>query len=287
MNDPVKRHKSCKFNKVDNNTFKNAKKLSINKYLQDRKLLTESFTPIKSRKGRTKSNRNLTNNFFFKKNSDINNQNFSIANKTMKKYLSNSKINTFKSKDMILLKKQSVPINIKGKNEKNEEEKQDLTKYFIPEPINKRYKRYISSNNINHVFKSMINNNNDLDLKVNSLKKSKLHEKEHFNGLKKNSSKPKSKKKDKDKENVKDNGNIKDKENKLGKEYKELKDHKLKKNEVENKENKLGKDHKGKKSNKLKIINKEKKENNEDIITQKKYETLEKKEQKFKFFCCL
>lgn len=285
MNEPVKRHKSSKFNKVDNNTFKNAKKLNINKYLKERKLLTESSSPIKSRKGRTKSNRNLTNNFFFKKNSDINTQNFSIANKTMKKFLSNSKINTFKSKDMILLKKQNLPINIKGKDE---EEKQDLTKYFNPEPINLKYKRYISSNNINHLFKSMINNNNnDLVQKMNTFKKSKLCEKEHFNSIKKNSSKPKSKKKDKDKENVKDNGNIKEKENKLGKEFKEKKDHKLKKNEVENKENKLGKEHKGKKSNKLKIINKEKKENNEDNVTQEKYEKLEKKEHKFKFFCCL
>ena len=275
MNDPVKRHKSSKFNKVNNNIFKNAKKLSINKSLKDKKLLTENFSPLKNRKGRTKSNRNLTNNLLFKKNSAMNS--ISITNKTMKRFLSNSKINIIKCKDSNFLKKKSVPINI---NEK-EEEKQDLSKYFNPETKNKEeHKKFVSSNNINHIFKSIINNN-DLNKKVNTFKKTKLFEKEYVNGIKKSLAKPKSKRKDK--ENVKDNENIKDKENKLGKEIKK------KKNPTENKENKLGKEYKGKKSNKLKIINNEKKENIEENVTQEKekYEKYEEKSHKFKFFCCL
>ena len=271
MNDPVKRHKSSKFNKVDNNNFKNAKKLNINKSLKDRKLLTENFSPLKNRKGRTKSNRNLTNNLLFKKNSAMNS--ITITNKTMKRFLSNSKINIIKFKDSNFLKKKSVPINI---NEK-EEEKQDLSKYFNPETKNKEeHKKFVSSNNINHIFKSIINNN-DLNKKVNTFKKTKLFEKEYVNGIKKSLAKPKSKRKDK--ENVKDNENIKDKENKLGKEKKKT-------IAIENKENKLGKENKGKKSNKLKIINNEKKENIEENVTQEK-EKYEEKGHKFKFFCCL
>ena len=290
MNGTLKTYKSSKFIKVDNNIFKNTKKLNINKYLKDRKLLTKSSSPRKNRKGRTKSNRNLTNNLRFKKNLAFNfdkkeTQNISNTNKSMKRFLSKSKIiNTVNSKGMILIKKKDVTINIKGK----EEEKRDLTKYFKPELINLKCKRYISSNNIDHLFKSMINNNNnnnnDLDQKMNIFKKNKLCKNKNFNGIKNNLSKPKSKRrdKDKDKENVKDNENIKDKENKL-KEFKETKDYKLKKNAIENK---VGKENKGKKNNKLKIINKEKKENNEDNITPE-YKKYEKKNHKFKFFCCL
>jgi hypothetical protein len=295
MNGTLKTYKSSKFIKVDNNIFKNTKKLNINKYLKDRKLLTKSSSPRKNRKGRTKSNRNLTNNLRFKKNLAFNfekkeNQNISNTNNSMKRFLSKSKIiNTVNSKGMILIKKKDVTINIKGK----EEEKGDLTKYFKPELINLKCKRYISSNNIDHLFKSMINNNNnnnnnnDLDQKMNIFKKNKLCKNKNFNGIKNNLSKPKNKKKDKDKdkENVKDNENIKDKENK-SKEFKETKDYKLKKNAIENKENKVGKENKGKKNNKLKIINKEKKENNEDNITPE-YKKYEKKNHKFKFFCCL
>ena len=189
MNGSVKRLKSSKFNKVDNNNFKNAKKLRINKFLKERRLLTEeNFSPIKTRKGRTKSNKNLTNNLLFKKNLEINlenkeTQNITITNKTMKRFLSNCKINTIKFKDMILSKK-SVPINEK---EEENEGKQDLSKYFNPEPINKGYKRHISSNNINYLFKSVINNNNNnnIDKKINNFRRTNLFEKEFFNDKKK------------------------------------------------------------------------------------------------------
>lgn len=276
MKGSTKRNISSKFNKVDNNIFKNAKKLSINKSLKERKIITENFSPIKQRKGRTKSNRNLTNNFLFKKNSanfeNKETNKISITNKRLKRFLSTSKINT----NLILLKKKSIPINLKEKGKEKEEEKQDLNKYFNPEPENIEYKKYISSNNITHLFKSTINNK-DLENKNNTFKKSKLFEKELFSSVKKNLIKNKKK----------DNENINEQENKSGKENKEIKDIKLKKITKEKKDNKVSKENKGKKNHKLKIINKEKNENNEDKITQEKYEKYEKKDHKFKFLCCL
>ena len=177
MNGSVNRHKSSKLNKVDNNNFKNARKVNINKSLRERRLLSENYSTINQRKRRTKSNKNINDNLLFRKKLGINldkkeTQNISITNKTLKKFLSNSKINTVKFN--MLLRKKSGPIN---ENEK-EEDKQNLAEYFSPELKNIELKKNISSNNITHLFKSIINNPKD---KVINVKKTKLFKKEVFN----------------------------------------------------------------------------------------------------------
>ena len=109
MNGSVNRHKSSKFNKIDNNIFKNARKVNINKSLREKRLLSENYSTINQRKRRTKSNKNINNNLLFRKKLGINldkkeTQNISITNKTLKKFLSNNKINTVKF-NMLLRKK--------------------------------------------------------------------------------------------------------------------------------------------------------------------------------------
>ena len=72
MNGSVNRHKSSKLNKVDNNNFKKARKVNINKPLRERRFLSENYSPINQRKRRTKSSKNINDNLLFRKKLGIN-----------------------------------------------------------------------------------------------------------------------------------------------------------------------------------------------------------------------
>ena len=188
-----KRHKGIKFNKVEKKNFKHAKRLSLNKSPDKLNILNEyySHSPQNKKKKRNSIKSNAINKLL--KNIE---DNYSItkkhSNKNFKKMHSSNKINTIKFKNLILSKKKGI---IKDE-EKNEEEDDDLPICLNLGNKNIQQKRYTSSNNIHHIFKSIINK--DLINKNNNYnKKSK-----EFNTINiyKESNKP-IKKKKKKKEN--------------------------------------------------------------------------------------
>lgn len=254
-----KRHKGVKFNKVQKQNFKHAKRLSINKSPNKLNFLNEEYSPhIKGKK--RNSIKNIHMNDLLKNIED----NYSLtkkhSNKGIKKIRSSNKIIKIKFKDLILPKK----TGLKKENEKNEED-DDLPMCLNLEHKNIQQKRYTSTNNIHHIFKSIINK--DMINKYHNISKKNS---KGFNTI------------DVDKEtncNYNNNNSIKKKKKKKENKINIIK----KKSIIENLQNKCKKE---KNENNNEITDKEKNDNNSKIKDKEKNKN-KINNIKSKFFCCL
>ena len=259
-----KRNKSLKFNRVEKHNFKNAKRLSINKSISEsNNNIINEHSP--SNKKRVKRQSQLSPVLNYVKHIDrnyspIKNRN---ATKTVKKLHSSNKIQMLKFKDFIKKK------NFFKKEEQKNETNNNLPIILKLEQNNiGEKKKFISSNNIVHLFK---NYTKDLFKNINRKNKNKNNneiENENTNY---------------------DNNNI----GKVKKKKKEIKDIITDKEIMEYRHSKRGKEHKDKKENKNKKDNQENKSKNEvkqiNLSEENKEDQKEKSlnNVKCKFFCCL
>jgi hypothetical protein len=270
-----KRNKSLKFNRVAKHNFKFAKRLSINKSINEsnNNMIIYEHSPTNKKDKKRKS---LSSAIKVAK--DIE-ENYSLTKnrnplKTMKKLHSTNKIQMIRFKDLILKQK-----NFLKKEEQKNETNNNLPIILKLEHKNlEEKKKFTSSNNIGHILKSY-----SKDLFKNFNRKSKIKNNNEIENENTNydiNNIVKIKKKKKESKETGDNKEIMEyKHNKRGKEHKEKKEHKNKK---ENHENKSKKEIKTE-DNKINLNeeNKENKDNKED----KKETSLNNV--KCKFFCCL
>ena len=259
-----KRNKSLKFNRVEKHNFKNAKRLSINKSINDiNNIIIYEHSP--SNKKDRKRQSQLSPSLNVAKHIDENNSPTKNKNplKTMKKLHSSNKIQMIRFKDF--LKKKSF---FKKEEQKNETNNNLPIVLKLEQKNIGEAKKYTSSNNIAHIFKSyskeLFKNIN----RKNRIKNNNEIENENTNYDINNVVKIKKKKKEI--KEIPDNKEIMDyKHSKKGKEHKDKKDHKNKKENHENK---------SKKEIKQIKLNEGKKEDEKE----KSLNNV-----KCKFFCCL
>jgi len=267
-----KRNKSLKFNRVGKHNFKFAKRLSINKSINDsNNNFIYDRTPNNKKEKRKRSQINSVLNVC--KNID---ENYSLAKnreplKTMKKLHSTNKIQMIKFKNIILRQKSFR----KKEEQKNETDNQLPIILKLDQKNKDEKKKFISSNNIAHIFLKKFSK----DLFKTNNRKSKIKinndfENENTNYDINNIVKVKKKKKE-SKENI-DNKEILEYRHKNKKEHKDKKEHKNKK---ENPENKTKIEDKEDKEDKKSKLNEEKGEDEKDKNLKNKV--------KCKFFCCL
>lgn len=263
-----KRNKSLKFNKVEKHNFKNAKRLSINKSINDSNnnliYIHNSNNKKEKRRSQVSSALNIVKNI---------DENYSLTKnrspiKTMKKMNSSNKIQMIMFKDLLLKHKSFL----KKEEQKNETDNQLPIILKLDQKNIDVKKKFISSNNISHILKSY-----------------------NKNIIKNNSRKSKNKNNNNELQNENTNYDINNvvKVKKKKRESKEMSDNK----EIfEYKHNKSKKDHKEKKEHKNKKENnehkskneiKEDKKNNENLENENEKEKSLKNNVKCKFFCCL
>ena len=263
-----KRRKNMKFNKVGKHNFKYAKKLSVNKSINDyNNNLIYAHTPNNKKEKRRRSQissalkvcKNIEENYPLTKNKD--------PLKTMKKMHSTNKIQMIKFIDLIHRQKSSR----KKEEKKNETNNQLPIILKLDQKDTNEKKKFTSSNNIAHIFKNytkvLFRNNS----RKSKNKNNNDFENENTNYDINNVVKIKKKKKE-SKENI-DNKEILEYKHKNKKEHKDKKDHKNKK---ENHENKSKNEVKEDKKSKL----------SEENVEDEKDKNLNNKV-KCKFFCCL